>query len=126
MDIANDEEPTIFPIEIEPKPFYTVYFKCDDQFNPKPPALIQLIVNKLIKRNLPHMVVQNSHKPPIDVLLKMTAYIYYTLDGKLIQVVRADKWLEEDNRTLLLIENYENGIPPMESDLFYPDMYWSY
>lgn len=122
MDVDNDEEQTIFTIDIEPKPFYTVYFKCDDQFNPKPPALIQLILNKLIKQKKAHMVIQNTHKPPIDVLMKMKAYVYYTLDGKLIQTVRADQWFEEDNRTLLCIEKYDDILPPAESDLFWKDL----
>ena len=40
-------------------PFFKVFFKCDDTFNPVPSATVNALVTKLIKLNLPHMMIQN-------------------------------------------------------------------
>jgi len=106
-------------VDNESKPFYTVYHKCDDVFNPQPPPLINLIVCKLIQRKLPHMVVQNTHRPSNDLLSTMSAYVYYTDDSKLICCKRADEWVDDEKLTILCIENFDDSLPHSNPNLFW-------
>lgn len=109
--------------ENECKPFYTVYYKCDDTFKPIPSPLallINLIIGKLIKKKLPHMVVQNSHKPSTDVLKTMIAWVYYCFpeDLKMLYSCKASDWIDDD-RILLVIESHDEKLPTKESDIFW-------
>ena len=42
-------------------PFFKVFFKCDDTFNPTPSTEVSNLLRNLIQLNLPHMVIQNRY-----------------------------------------------------------------
>ena len=104
---------------IENPPFFDVFFKCDDTFEPKPPLHISMLVSKLIKQKLPHFVVQKAF-PQIALLekYKYHAIVYAAVkhdDHEVFRLMSPSEYLEiikdgSQKLTLICLQRYEEEI----------------
>lgn len=100
-------------------PFFDVFFKCDDTFEPKPPLHISMLITKLIKQKLPHFVVQKTF-PETELLkrYKDKAIVYASVknnEHEVFRLISPEEYLSlrkegQGKITLLCLQRYEEKI----------------
>lgn len=91
-------------------PFFKVFFKCDDTFNPVPSATVNALVTKLIKLNLPHMMIQNRRASIHDATPNSIVWGgHFLVPGNYFKITSIHP-VEQVIAEAVCIESYEDPI----------------
>lgn len=101
-------------IKMSLEPVFTVYYQCDDQFNPTAPEQISALIKYFIREKKPHFLHQT--RLPLEEVIRKLNGLAYVHEANHDKIVRCEDYCA-DTMKLICTQEYATDEAILYEDL---------